>query len=156
MNAIEIALKRPFAKVKWRKGHGGSGDLCYIDARDLMDRLDQVVGPMNWSDEYKEVMGRIVCTLSLRIKGEWVSKSDGADDTSIEGAKGGLSDAFKRAGVKHGPARYLYYPGAFDANRNPAAWATPEGYDAIMAKRAKLELDKWREEYEKALSQQNP
>ena len=156
MNAIEIALKRPFAKVKWRKGHGGSGDLCYIDARDLMDRLDQVVGPMNWSDEYKEVMGRIVCTLSLRINGEWVSMADGADDSSIEGAKGGLSDAFKRAGVKHGPARYLYYPGAFDANRNPAAWATPEGYDAIMAKRAKLELDKWREEYEKALSQQNP
>ena len=61
-------LKKPFAlsRVKPRKGHGG-GTLHYIDARDVMFRLDEVVGPLNWQDSYKEVMGRIVCTLSIRF-----------------------------------------------------------------------------------------
>ena len=67
--------------------------------------------------------------------GEWIGKSDGADDSNIEAAKGGLSAALKRAAVQWGIARYLYHPHAFDANKNPAMWATPEGYDEVMAQR---------------------
>lgn len=134
---MERELKRPFPihKIKWRKG-GGSKELCYITARDVMDRLDQVVGPAGWRTDHKEVLGRIVCTLWLRgSDGEWIGKSDGADDSNIEAAKGGLSDALKRAAVQWGIARYLYHPHAFDANKNPAMWATPEGYDEVMAQR---------------------
>jgi len=65
----------------------------------------------------------------------WVTKSDGADDSSIESAKGGISDSLKRAAVQYGIGRYLYHPSAFDANKEPASWATPEGYDALMEKR---------------------
>jgi len=120
-------LKKPFAlsRVKPRKGHGGA-TLHYIDARDVMFRLDEVIGPLNWQDTYKEVMGRIVCTLSLRFpwEDEWVSKSDGAGDTKIEGDKGGISDAFKRAACRWGVGRYLYY---FPKNGNVPSWADPDG-----------------------------
>ena len=51
MKKVEVALKRPFdpSKLKWRKGQGGSGDLVYITARDVMDRLDQVFCVGGWS-----------------------------------------------------------------------------------------------------------
>lgn len=111
-------------QVRWRIGSMTKDGkkamaLAYVDARDVMFRLDQAVGPGNWSDDYKEVMGRLVCNLILRIDGEWVMKSDGAGDTQVEAEKGGLSDAFKRAGVKFGIARYLYYL--------PNEWVPVEG-----------------------------
>ena len=144
MEIAEQKLKRPFpvSKLKWRKGHGGSGDLVYIDARDVMTRLDEVCGPDLWQNKFDFIGGRMICTIyiwSNTLK-EWIAKSDGADDSQIEGAKGGCSDSFKRAAVHWGVARYLYYKGAFDENRKPAPWATPEGYDEIMDKRSLTEV----------------
>jgi hypothetical protein len=117
-------FKKPFNlnRVKPRKGHGGE-TLHYIDARDVMMRLDEVVGPLNWQDSYEEVMGRIICTLRVRFGDEWISKADGAGDTKIEGDKGGISGAFKRAACRWGIGRYLYYfpkGGAFPS------WADPD------------------------------
>jgi hypothetical protein len=75
----------------------------------VQDRLDAVCGPANWQDSYTETLkGRLLCTLTIRIDGEWISKSDGAGDTDVEGEKGAISDAIKRAGVKWGIGRYLY------------------------------------------------
>ena len=102
--------------------------LAYIDARDVMDRLDEVLGPENWTDSYQEFSGRVICSIGVRTNGEWVYKSDGAGDTDVEGAKGGLSDAFKRAGVKHGIGRYLYgckTPWIELTDR----WEKPKNYD---------------------------
>lgn len=97
--------------------------LAYLDARDVMDRLDEVVGPEGWSDSFHETeRGRVICTLSIRNnEGAWIAKSDGAGDTAVEGEKGGISDAFKRAGVKWGIGRYLY-----DLDK---VWAPCELYD---------------------------
>ena len=136
MNSLEMALKRPFpeGKIRWRKG-GGGAELAYITARDVMDRLDDVVGVANWQTRYSWIGDRMICSLSIRIDGEWITKSDGADDSNIEGAKGGISDALKRAAVLFGIGRYLYYKGAFDSNKNPATWATPEGFDEHMNKK---------------------
>jgi len=105
-----MMLKQPFSKneLTWRPG-GGGNYLAYIDARCAMKRLDDVVGIDGWQDSYKSLNGRTVCELSLKINGVWITKTDGAGDTNIEGAKGGLSDAFKRAAVKFGVGRYLYY-----------------------------------------------
>jgi len=114
---IIAELSRPFPKgsIHWRVGRSGfsnSGPWCmllaYIDARDAMDRLDTVVGSENWQDSYSVVGGTTICTLSLKLNGEWISKSDGSGGTDVEAVKGGLSDAFKRACVKWGIARYLY------------------------------------------------
>lgn len=114
-------LKEPFdpSEIKWRVGsQSKKGDhvtlLAYIDARAAMDRLDDVVGPGNWKDSYTQGPdGGYLCTVSIKIDDEWVSKSDGAEGTKVEAIKGGYSDSFKRACVKWGIGRYLY---SLDAN----------------------------------------
>ena len=129
MSASEIyhALSRPWVKgeVKERKGPGGKM-LSYVDARQVQNRLDEVVGTENWQTHFSEVCGNYCCTLSVKIDGEWIAKSDGAGETSIEGDKGGFSDAFKRAAVSFGIARYLYSdsgmtPEQFDKRRGVMA-----------------------------------
>ena len=135
MDKTEMALKRPFKNVKWRKGYKNGKDLVYIDARDVMDRLDTVFGVDGWQTKYEYLGGRMICNLSVQFNDTWVTKSDGADDSSIEGEKGGISDSLKRAAVLLGIGRYLYNPNAFNANREPASWATPEGFDQLMEKR---------------------
>tara|TARA_R100001086_G_scaffold232646_1_gene153960 strand:+ start:107 stop:604 length:498 start_codon:yes stop_codon:yes gene_type:complete len=134
---IERQLKRPFpvVKIKWRKG-GGNQDLAYIDARDVMDRLDSIFGIAGWQTGYEFIGDRMICTIVCKIEGDWIAKSDGADDTKIESAKGGISDSLKRAAVLWGIGRYLYHPKAFDNDKNPASWATPEGFDALMLSKA--------------------
>lgn len=107
-------LSQPFdpSQVHWRAqavANGKALALAYIDARDVMDRLDAVCGAENWQDRYEETArGRIICTISINIEGHWINKSDGAGNTDVEGDKGALSDAMKRAAVKWGIARYLY------------------------------------------------
>lgn len=128
--AILNQLKSPFPPelIKFRSGGGGMM-LGYIDARDVMKRLDDVMGPENWQDEYHEVNGGIVCVLKLRNgeDGEWISKSNGSNFTKIESVKGGVSGALKRAAVNWGIGRYLYYldPKKFNSG-NIADW--PEAF----------------------------
>lgn len=82
--------------------------LAYIDARDVMQRLDEAVGPENWQDRYEFHGPRTVCYLSIRVNDEWITKADGAGDSDVEAEKGAISDALKRAAVKWGIGRYLY------------------------------------------------
>lgn len=113
------ALSEPFPPedIHWRvqgkpferNGKHSAMALAYLDARDVMDRLDAVCGPAGWQSHFEETAkGRIICRLSIRIGDEWVTKSDGAGDTDVEGEKGALSDALKRAAVSWGIGRYLY------------------------------------------------
>lgn len=136
---IESLLKRPFPKdrVHFRAGatdakrnQGKAKNaiaLAYIDARDVMDRLDEVVGNSNWEDSYTETPnGRVICTLRINFPGGgWISKSDGAGDTGTEGEKGAISDALKRAAVKFGVGRYLY---AF-----PNTWYPCDEYNRFVS-----------------------
>jgi len=125
-------LKEPFkeAAVRWRVGRirkdgTKATALAYVDSRDVMNRLDMVVGYDNWSDEYFETpTGRLICTLKIKIGNEWVGKADGAGDTNVEGMKGAISDAFKRAAVKWGIGRYLYYL--------PEVWVDINQYKQIV------------------------
>jgi hypothetical protein len=85
---------------------------AYISNTDVMDRLDEVVGPENWKTEYLQVGPQSVeCRLSIKINGEWVCKSDvgATSDQPDEGdkVKAGYSDGLKRAAVNWGVARYL-------------------------------------------------
>ena len=114
--SIFDSLAKPFPgfSVRWRIGRKSKkGDkalpLAYIDARDVMDRLDGVMGPQNWQSRYTETAsGRVICELSILLDGQWITKSDGAGDTQVEREKGAISDAFKRAAVHWGIGRYLY------------------------------------------------
>ena len=122
-------LKEPFEPrlVKFRKG-GGTGLLAYIDARDVMKRLDDVLGVENWQDKYTAVDGGFVCELSIKIGDDWITKSNGANNTKIEAVKGGISSALKRAAVNWGIGRYLYYLPTSANSSNVEkwpAWAKP-------------------------------
>lgn len=108
-------LAEPFPPdaISWRVG-STNGDkskglaLAYLDARDVMDRLDLVCGPAGWQCRYSHANGKTVCDIGIKVDGEWVWKADGAGDTDVEAEKGALSDAFKRAAVRWGIGRYLY------------------------------------------------
>lgn len=118
-------LKIPFApdKLHWRVGSTNkkaeerrTGNksapptkgiaLAYINARDCMKRLDDVVGPENWQREHPE---NGICRVGINIAGEWVWKTDVSGETKIEAEKGGASRAFCRACANWGIGRYLYY-----------------------------------------------
>ena len=122
---IEKKLKAPFpaSEIKWRaqqirkqfKKNQNDKDkyeaimLAYIDARAVMDRLDEAVGINNWQTTFTETdKGRVLCSLSIKFGDEWVTKTDGAGDTGTEGEKGAISDALKRAAVNHGINRLMY------------------------------------------------
>lgn len=101
--------------VHWRVGSTTQDKtsglaLAYVDARDVMNRLDSVLGPTGWGNRSHSDGAKTFCELSIKDPetGEWVTKSDGAGDTNFEGDKGAISDAFKRAAVRWGIGRYLY------------------------------------------------
>jgi len=107
-------LSAPFDpdRVSWRVG-ATSGDkskglaLAYIDARDVMQRLDEVAGA-GWQCTYPHAGTKTVCSIGIKVGDEWIWKSNGAGDSDVEAEKGALSDAFKRAAVMWGIGRYLY------------------------------------------------
>lgn len=109
-------LKSPFPpdRVSWRVGSTTQDKkkglaFGYIDARDVMQRLDEVCGPENWQNTYTIAGTAIVCNIGIRDgAGDWVWKADGAGATDVEAEKGMMSDAFKRAAVRFGIGRYLY------------------------------------------------
>src|SRR5262245_34067196 len=115
---IEAALAAPFdqAEVKWKpkviQGNRALA-LCYVDARVIQDRLDEVLGVTGWQDDYEfQPDGSVLCRLKLRIGGEWLTKVDvGGESEQPDGGdrkKAAVSDALKRAAVKWGVGRYLY------------------------------------------------
>ena len=86
---------------------------AYLDARAVMQRLDSVFGVGNWKDAYQLVNGgSVVCTLSVKIDGEWVDKTDVGSPSEQpddgDKLKAAFSDALKRAAIKLGIGRYLY------------------------------------------------
>jgi Rad52/22 family double-strand break repair protein len=103
---LDEIKKRPI----FNKNKEKIGELDYIDARYVMDRLDNTVGAENWSDAYRmtEDGKGVVARICIRYDGEWVCKEDVGTESTIEEVKGSYSDAFKRAAVKWGIARDLY------------------------------------------------
>lgn len=118
--SVTDLLKEPFDPkvVHWRVGATNAKSLgckpweatsgialAYVDARDVMKRLDEACGD-GWQARapYKGY-----CEVGLKIDGEWLWRGNGAGETDVEGEKGQYSDAFKRAAVLWGVGRYLYY-----------------------------------------------
>lgn len=113
---IENKLKAKFNEdeIEFRVGATNSDKsmglaLAYVSARAIQNRLDEVLGFNNWKVAYKEVTGGYLCSLSIRVNDEWITKEDGANETDFEAIKGGLSNALKRvASSGFGIGRYLY------------------------------------------------
>jgi hypothetical protein len=137
-----LAAPFPAEDIEWRVGKMTQDQqsglaLAYLTNRAIMERLDEVVGVMNWRNEFREWKGHgQLCGISIRQNDEWITKWDGADDSDIESLKGGLSDAMKRAAVQWGIGRYLYkLPDVWVALEKKRikviptlpAWALPDG-----------------------------
>jgi len=113
-------LKKPFPAelISWRVGatnakkNNGKATkgiaLAYIDARDVMERLDEVCGVGNWQCVHPHANGKTSCRIGIKIGDEWIWKENGAGDSNESAEKGAFSDSFKRAAVLWGIGRYLY------------------------------------------------
>jgi len=139
-------LSKPFpaSKIHFRVGATDKDKtkglaLAYIDARDVMERLDEVIGAERWQCEHPFVG---CCRIGIKVGEEWVWKSNGAGQTDVEGDKGQYSDSFKRAAVLWGIGRYLYDLGNMWVKIKPQgrsyaiaetprlpSWAIPDGLD---------------------------
>ncbi len=113
----------------------------YIDARDVQDRLDAVLGIGNWESHFRVLdHGGVICTLRLFIDGRWIEKedADGLSDQPDDGdkLKAAVSGSLKRAAVQVGIGRYLYrlpdFWCAYDSQRRQVTerpvlpeWALP-------------------------------
>lgn len=119
---IQQALAKPFAPedLEWRlqtltKDKTRGMAVPYVNNRAIQNRLDDVVGPENWYNDFKpwHSSGKKqsqLCGISIYFpdRKEWVTKWDGAEDSDIEPIKGGLSDSMKRAANQWGIGRVLY------------------------------------------------
>lgn len=108
-------LNNPFEPkfLKWRVGATSKDKtkgiaLAYLDAREVMKRLDDVCGADRWQSRLTRTGDGFTCEIGIKFE-EWVWKSNSAGDTKVEPLKGGSSDAFKRAAAVWGVGRYLYY-----------------------------------------------
>ena len=118
MNIQEISKKLsayfPEENIKWRisattqdKTKGLA--VPYIDTRAIQNRLDDTLGIDGWKVSYRPIDGGFICSLSLKLNNEWITKEDGSNLTEYEQIKGGISQAFKRAASSgFGVGRYIY------------------------------------------------
>ena len=110
---VWAALSAPFPaeEIQWRveaisKDKKRALVVPYVDARAVLDRLDEVVGPENWHDAYEVLPkdgGTFAVKARLTVLG--VTKEDVGEGDSLKAA---FSDALKRAAVKFGVGRHLY------------------------------------------------
>lgn len=111
----KIDLKKLQKEIpyQWRvqsfsKNKPSAACVAYIDARDVMRLLDEVVGPENWQDDYRVINNHMFAGIGIFVNGAWVWKWDIGTESQTEKEKGQVSDAFKRAAVKWGIGRFLY------------------------------------------------
>jgi len=136
------ALAAPFAPDEVRVRPQGARQLQYITARTVMNRLDDVLGPANWWDEYMPLENSVICRLTIRLPdGTALTKSDAGGYAGMADSgdddKSGFSDAFKRAAVKFGIGRYLYRDGVprfvHERMQHPSLAADPSHHPLLAA-----------------------
>ncbi len=88
----------------------GASILLYKTARTDADLLDETVGAQNWENDFKLVDGVLYGGIGVdyNTNGHPIWKWDAGTESNTEAEKGRASDAFKRAGFKHGIGRELY------------------------------------------------
>ncbi len=106
-------LTAPFKEPKWRiqsKLPKNKPTYCiimpYADARMVQERFDMAFGAENWQNTYDPETGS--GSISVKVNGEWITKSDVGTESASDKEKGKASSAFKRAAVLWGVGRDLY------------------------------------------------
>ncbi len=82
--------------------------VAYIDARDVMARLDSVC-TFGWERLHMEIKGHLFSGVAIVMPdGSKLVKWDCGTESNTEAEKGEASDSFKRAAVNWGVGRFLY------------------------------------------------
>lgn len=110
MNIKDLKKEIPY---QWRvqsfsKFDTSASCVAYIDARDVMNLLDEVCGAENWQSDFKDIGGQTFAGIGIKIGENWVWKWDTGSESNIEKEKGQASDSLKRAAVQWGIGRFLY------------------------------------------------
>ena len=135
MNIEDLKKPLPIESIDFRVQSVNKGGyatiLAYKDARVDMNRLDEVVGAINWKREHKDNNKTCVVSIWNDASNQWVNKEDVGTQRNTEAAKGLASDSFKRACFNWGIGRELYdYPliqikliiNEFDNNTKKPTW----------------------------------
>lgn len=115
MNIKDLQMPLPIESIDFRvqsinKG-GYATILAYKDARIDMQRLDDVVGALNWKREHTRDNHNCIVSIWSEETKQWISKEDTGTESNTEKEKGLASDSFKRACFNWGIGRELYdYP----------------------------------------------
>lgn len=154
---IQAELSKPFAPedLEWRlqqtEANGAWGiAVPYVTNRAIQARLDDVVGPDGWYNEYKPWHGAgkkeaQLCGISIYFPERgFITKWDGAEDSDIEPVKGGLSDSMKRAAVQWGIGRCLYGMDIVfvDVEKKNRSWVIKQSERAKLDNAYRKMLDK--------------
>lgn len=119
MNVID-KLREPFSikSIKFKpqstnKDKTQCLPVAFIDARDVSQRLDDVVGATSWEFSIQVIpdakIASVIGTLRINFGDNWVHKSDvGEASQDITSYKAAASDALKRCAVQFGVFRYAY------------------------------------------------
>ena len=149
--SIQAELAKPFAAedLEWRlqKTFEAQGRMTgiavpYVTNRAIQNRLDSVVGPENWYNDFKpwHAAGKKeaqICGISIYFEGRgFITKWDGAEDSDVEPIKGGLSDSMKRSAVQWGIGRVLYNMDTVfvDVEQRGKSWVIKKGARAKLDK----------------------
>jgi len=115
MNIKDLSKPLAINQIEFRtqsvkKTNSGAGVivLAYKNARVDMERLDEVVGALNWKREHTRDNKNCVVSIYCEDKKEWISKEDTGVESNTAKEKGLASDSFKRACFNWGIGRELY------------------------------------------------
>jgi len=103
-------LAEPFdpSEIKERPGRGGM-TFSYVDARAVMQRLDEVLTPEGWDFQSSVIPGTDIVhgklTIGGNIREDYGYPNSDQDDEPVKAAS---SDALKRCAVMFGIGRHLY------------------------------------------------
>lgn len=115
MNIKDLQKPLPIESIDFRVQSINKGwyatILAYKDARVDMNRLDEVIWPLNWKKEYVRDNKNCIVSIYDETKKEWISKEDTWTESNTEQEKWLASDSFKRACFNWWIGRELYdYP----------------------------------------------
>lgn len=146
-------LREPFGadEIKFRiqstferNGETSAVVVTYVDARAIQDRLDDVVGPENWSFDWTPLIttGTAVMAAKGTLTIFGVPKSDAGDAGDTEPTKASVSDAQKRAAVQWGMGRELYsMPTLFaKPEKRGKSWILPDAEEARLRAKVRAHL----------------
>ena len=101
------ALAAPFAAREVKQRTQAGRQMSYVTARTVMNRLDEVLGPENWWDDYTPMTSSVICRMTIRLPdGQLLTKVDAgggaglADEGDDERARSPMPSSGQRSSLE--------------------------------------------------------